>query len=475
MPINSFADYPLSWRPAREALKPGPVYLALAAALADDIAGGALPPGTKLPPQRELADYLDLDFTTVTRAYGVCRERGLVYGVTGRGTFVAAPDSESASDSRSIDCAVVQGFPEVGADAIVAAAKAVLARDAAAQLFSYRNRDGAVRPRAAGLAWLARNGVRATPEQTAVFPGAQGALSAVLLSLPRVGDALATDEFTYANLIRLAHLAHVRLAPVPSDADGMLPDALSDAAKDRRVRGVFLMPNVANPTTCTLTERRKNELAEVIRRRDLTLIEDDSRLLPPTHGERPLCARIPERTIYIAGSTRALAPGLRATWMAFPADNAARILDALHQLTIKAGALDAEILAELVFSDNAERVLSAKAKKARTANAIFNRMFPNAPAAAPTAFFRQIPLPGTAGQGPDIERRCRAAGVRVCHSDRFSVRIGNPHSFLRVSVSSAPDLSTLRRALATIRDTAAPATASTGRVTKGNASPSRRT
>ena len=126
MPINSFADYPLSWRPAREALKPGPVYLALAAALADDIAGGALPPGTKLPPQRELADYLDLDFTTVTRAYGVCRERGLVYGVTGRGTFVAAPDSESASDSRSIDCAVVQGFPEVGADAIVAAAKAVL-------------------------------------------------------------------------------------------------------------------------------------------------------------------------------------------------------------------------------------------------------------------------------------------------------------------------------------------------------------
>ena len=100
MPINSFADYPLSWRPTRETLKPGPVYLALAAALADDIAGGALPPGTKLPPQRELADYLDLDFTTVTRAYGVCRERGLVYGVTGRGTFVAAPDSDPTANPR---------------------------------------------------------------------------------------------------------------------------------------------------------------------------------------------------------------------------------------------------------------------------------------------------------------------------------------------------------------------------------------
>ena len=81
MPVNSFDDHPLSWRPRRDAPGGGPVYLALAAQLADDIAAGLLPPGAKLPPQRELADYLDIDFTTVTRAYGVCRERGLIYGV----------------------------------------------------------------------------------------------------------------------------------------------------------------------------------------------------------------------------------------------------------------------------------------------------------------------------------------------------------------------------------------------------------
>ena len=74
MPVNSFDDHPLSWQPAREALGPGPVYLALAAALEADIGRGVLPPGLRLPPQRELADFLDIDFTTVTRAYAVCRE-----------------------------------------------------------------------------------------------------------------------------------------------------------------------------------------------------------------------------------------------------------------------------------------------------------------------------------------------------------------------------------------------------------------
>ena len=110
MPVNSFESYPMSWRPVRTALGPVPLYLALAAALEHDVRKGVLPPGTRLPPQRELADFLDIDFTTVTRAYGVCRAKGLVYGVTGRGTFVSAVPgiTESADDDGLIDVGVVQ-------------------------------------------------------------------------------------------------------------------------------------------------------------------------------------------------------------------------------------------------------------------------------------------------------------------------------------------------------------------------------
>ncbi|PNB41363.1 PLP-dependent aminotransferase family protein, partial [Pseudomonas sp. GW456-E7] len=68
MPVNSFDNYPMSWKPERKALK-RPFYESIAALLEHDIKNGFLAPGTKLPPQRELADFLDLNFTTITRAY----------------------------------------------------------------------------------------------------------------------------------------------------------------------------------------------------------------------------------------------------------------------------------------------------------------------------------------------------------------------------------------------------------------------
>lgn len=57
--------------------------------LEEDILVGALPADTRLPPQRELADFLDVNLSTITRAYKVCELKGLLYAVVGRGTFVA--------------------------------------------------------------------------------------------------------------------------------------------------------------------------------------------------------------------------------------------------------------------------------------------------------------------------------------------------------------------------------------------------
>ena len=148
MSPHDFAHVPLSWHPARADLAGGPVYLALAAALERDIASGRLPPGTRLPPQRELADDLELNFTTVTRAFDLCRAKGLIYGVVGRGTFVASlPGVNEEAVRTAVDLGVVQGFPGLGTRAVVEAARTVLARDSAERLFSYGERDGTERVR----------------------------------------------------------------------------------------------------------------------------------------------------------------------------------------------------------------------------------------------------------------------------------------------------------------------------------------
>ena len=55
-----------SWAPVLQG-REGPKYLAIADAIAADVAAGRLAPGDRLPPQRDLAGRLALDFTTVAR------------------------------------------------------------------------------------------------------------------------------------------------------------------------------------------------------------------------------------------------------------------------------------------------------------------------------------------------------------------------------------------------------------------------
>ena len=105
MPVNSFENYPMSWKPQKSQLE-RPYYLSLASLLEKDIQSGILKENTKLPPQRELADFLDLNLSTITRAYKLCELKGLLYAVTGRGTFVS-------SGIHAQDTFLDQNFPAI--------------------------------------------------------------------------------------------------------------------------------------------------------------------------------------------------------------------------------------------------------------------------------------------------------------------------------------------------------------------------
>ena len=77
----------MSWKPDKQKLA-YPVYYSLADLMEQDIKSGKLAANTKLPPQRELADFLDLNLSTITKAYKLCEMRGLIHAATGKGTYV---------------------------------------------------------------------------------------------------------------------------------------------------------------------------------------------------------------------------------------------------------------------------------------------------------------------------------------------------------------------------------------------------
>ena len=72
-----------------------PLYGHLVTLFETAIASGELPSGTRVPPERALAQQLKISRTTVVSAYRELESRGLLRGYVGRGTFVcAAPEPE---------------------------------------------------------------------------------------------------------------------------------------------------------------------------------------------------------------------------------------------------------------------------------------------------------------------------------------------------------------------------------------------
>ena len=452
MPFNSFDDYPMSWRPGRAELY-APIYQSLADLLEQDIRSGALPAGTKLPPQRELADFLDLNPSTVTKAYKLCEVRGLVHAVVGRGTFISpnanVPTSivEKNADPE-IEMATIHPF-YVHNQLVRDVAMEVLARPESEALFEYSHPLGNQDQVRTGAAWLRQFGLPADEKSTLIAAGVQNALAILLSTLFEAGDRIAVDPYTYANFIGMANLLHLQLAAVEGDEEGMRPDLLDSLCANQKVQGVYLMPTGANPTNRAISPARKRELAKVIRRRGLIALEDDNFAAILEETPAPLALELPEDCIYISGLSKPLCPGLRVAFLHVPERFRAPLEQgALHQ-NLKISSLNIEIAAELIRRGLDRQIVREKRELSIRRNRIYREVFPDMPC-HPVSYCQWLPLPeGCTGQ------QCEAAlarqGVGVFGAERFAVGTQTRRSYIRVATCSPKDEEKLRRGLEILR------------------------
>jgi GntR family transcriptional regulator len=78
----------------RRIIVPPPLYVQIAENLLERIESNDLPPGSRLPPERELSETLGVTRATVRQALNVLYDRGLIHRRQGLGTFVASPKIE---------------------------------------------------------------------------------------------------------------------------------------------------------------------------------------------------------------------------------------------------------------------------------------------------------------------------------------------------------------------------------------------
>src|SRR5476649_1281925 len=170
------------WLP-RLAGNKGPRFLQIADALQAAVVDGSLKPGVRLPPQRQLAAQLDVDLTTITRAYDEARRRNLLEGRGARGTYVAAPKVELTA---ILDLSMNTPPPPDGVDfddMLKQGLSQVLMSADSELLMTYHLGGGSDSDRKAGAKWLEPMFGQLDPGQLLVCPGAQAAIAALILAL----------------------------------------------------------------------------------------------------------------------------------------------------------------------------------------------------------------------------------------------------------------------------------------------------
>lgn len=451
MSINSFDNYPMSWKPSIDKTQK-PVYKALAKQLKQDIINGVLLPGTKLPPQRELADYLDLNLSTISKAFKVCELKGLLSATVGSGTFVSY---DALSNAYLLEDIKPSHLIEMGAtlpdnasyEPLLHQLKSMVQETDFEKWFGYGRAGGSVWQKDAAVKLIRRGGFETTVDRILFANGGQNAIAATLASLCQPGDRIGADQHTYPGLKTVAAMLSVQIVPIKSENNEMSPAAFEYACKNDNIKGIYLIPDYHNPTACSMSVENRKVIAAIAKKYKQFIIEDATYHL---YNEKPLPAVAsfePEQVIHIASLSKSIAPGLRLAYVAVPSHLKELISKALYNLNISVSPLLAELAARTIVSNQFEVSIKGHRKQAIRRNQVLNRYLADYTClGADTGIFRWLLLPGKI-TGAEFEALAAQQGVQVYAAERFVVSNSCPERAVRLSVCAPETIEELERGL----------------------------
>jgi DNA-binding transcriptional MocR family regulator len=424
-------------------------YIVIVDALAAAIDRGELVGGDRLLPQRDVAARLGVDLTTVTRAYDLARQRGLIEPRGRAGSFVRQPGAADPEDIARIDTGMNMP-PEVPGDLLarsMAETVVKLLADGSGARLHYQPAGGGSAMRAAGARLIGRTGIETSGDQVVVTAGGQNALHAILCANLDPGDAVACGQFVYSGFKAVAARLGLRLVSLAA----MEGDTLADACRREKVRALYVVPTNDNPTAATIEMPERLAIAEQARRHDLIVVEDDAYGELCADRTPPIATFAPERSWYVASVSKTISPGLRVAYVHAPdVGGALRVAADVQETAVMAPPLNTALVGAWLDDGTYDRLLDGMRREATRrqtlAGEILNGLSYRAHA---RGYHLWLTLP----QGmpaTDLTDIMRPTGLSLVAGERFRAGPGDDQH-IRVSLGGSIDLDRLGRALRLLR------------------------
>lgn len=339
----------------------------LAVAVRHLVLDGRLPPGTRLPAERELAESLGVSRTLITRALDRLREEGFVASRRGAGSWTTLPDAARATGASG-------GWYPPATPEVINLAQA--APTAPPELCAAVDRARVRLPehltghgyQPHGLPLLreriaerfTQRGLPTTPEQVLVTHGAQHAFALVLRMLVSPGERVLVEHPTYPNALEALRGLHARPVAVPMVEDGWDLELLAATLRQTSPRLAYLLPDFHNPTGVRLDAEGRARLARALARTCTNAVVDETLVDIDLTGEEPPppMAALTERVITVGSASKSFWGGLRLGWVRASEEFVQRVVAGRAALDLGSPVFEQLVLAELLT--DADEVLARR-------------------------------------------------------------------------------------------------------------------
>jgi DNA-binding transcriptional MocR family regulator len=332
----------------------------LAHAISETIGDSSIPEGLKLPAIRAIADELGLSPSTVSTAWRILAQAGVIRTDGRRGTVVMSGGGPGPTRYRraleksiSVGLDLSTGVPDAALLPSLTPALKNLHR--ASTTGSYLDD-----PTIPGLPEVLHDEWPYEVGQFTITDGAMDALNQVATQLLGFGDVALVENPTFPPLLDLLDAFGVRTIGVNVDDAGLIPSELKEALT-RRPKVMFLQPRAHNPSGASLTPRRARELATLIKGNSVFIVEDDSAGAIASTPAISLGTWLPEQTIHIRSFSKSHGPDLRIAAVSGPTS----VMDGIRERRLLGQGWTSRLLQSVLLDLLTRGESKAQVKRAR--------------------------------------------------------------------------------------------------------------